>query len=358
MAWQGHRAHTDRTRMPLPASRERGGDWTSALAQPIVASAMPWLVLRWLGGVLILSIRLARRLVADRSLRVSASRRFLTGARHSSPRSRRGMRVARPVAIVCSIRISVPVVLGHLKPVIVLPAAVLSGLSPAQLEAILAHELAHVRRHDYLVNLAQTRDRDAALLPSGRLVGVPAGARGTRALLRRSRGHRLRQPRRLRPRAARARGAQGSTRHARARSHGRFPARARRAACLRRRSIAQRRPRLAASVIALIRRCRRERSRRVVHRRVGRRGVERAAGRQPRPEARGTPRRQASGPATPVTWHRKRPAPLASRWTWAERAARSAGRRAYWIGYTVSPVKTLPPFIYMRSLEPGLQRAA
>ena len=42
------------------------------------------------------------------------------------------------------------------KPVIVLPAAVLSGLSPRQLEAILAHELAHVRRHDYLVNLAQT----------------------------------------------------------------------------------------------------------------------------------------------------------------------------------------------------------
>ena len=59
------------------------------------------------------------------------------------------------MAIVSSIRISVPVVLGHVKPVIVLPAAALSGLSPAQLDAILAHELAHVRRHDYLVNLAQ-----------------------------------------------------------------------------------------------------------------------------------------------------------------------------------------------------------
>ena len=47
-------------------------------------------------------------------------------------------------------------IVGHVKPVIVLPAAVLSGLSVSQLEAILAHELAHVRRHDYLVNLAQT----------------------------------------------------------------------------------------------------------------------------------------------------------------------------------------------------------
>ena len=38
---------------------------------------------------------------------------------------------------------------------VLLPAAALSGLSPEQLEAILAHELAHVRRADYLVNVAQ-----------------------------------------------------------------------------------------------------------------------------------------------------------------------------------------------------------
>ena len=37
-----------------------------------------------------------------------------------------------------------------------LPASALAGLSPQQLEAILAHELAHIRRHDYLVNLLQT----------------------------------------------------------------------------------------------------------------------------------------------------------------------------------------------------------
>jgi hypothetical protein len=40
--------------------------------------------------------------------------------------------------------------------VILLPASALTGLSPAQLDAILAHELAHVRRHDYAVNLLQT----------------------------------------------------------------------------------------------------------------------------------------------------------------------------------------------------------
>lgn len=52
--------------------------------------------------------------------------------------------------------IQVPMVVGYLKPVVLLPAAALNGLSTSQLEAILLHELAHIRRHDYLVNLAQT----------------------------------------------------------------------------------------------------------------------------------------------------------------------------------------------------------
>ena len=46
--------------------------------------------------------------------------------------------------------------IGWLKPVILIPTSALAGLSPLQLEAILAHELAHIRRHDYLVNLLQT----------------------------------------------------------------------------------------------------------------------------------------------------------------------------------------------------------
>src|SRR6185369_12620027 len=44
---------------------------------------------------------------------------------------------------------------GWMRPAILLPASTLSGLSVAQIEAILAHELAHIRRHDYIVNLLQ-----------------------------------------------------------------------------------------------------------------------------------------------------------------------------------------------------------
>src|SRR5581483_9185864 len=48
-----------------------------------------------------------------------------------------------------------PSVVGWLRPVILLPAAAIAGLSSDQLEAVLAHELAHIRRHDYLVNWLQ-----------------------------------------------------------------------------------------------------------------------------------------------------------------------------------------------------------
>ena len=46
-------------------------------------------------------------------------------------------------------------VLGHLKPVILFPAAALTTLAPEEIEAILLHELAHIRRKDYLVNILQ-----------------------------------------------------------------------------------------------------------------------------------------------------------------------------------------------------------
>ncbi|GAA3986666.1 M56 family metallopeptidase [Mucilaginibacter dorajii] len=50
----------------------------------------------------------------------------------------------------------VPMVIGHLKPLILIPAGLLTALPPAEIEAILVHELAHIRRRDYLVNLLQS----------------------------------------------------------------------------------------------------------------------------------------------------------------------------------------------------------
>jgi hypothetical protein len=63
--------------------------------------------------------------------------------------------VSRPVKLLESTLAEVPLVIGWLRPVVLLPASLITGLTREQIEALLAHELAHVRRHDYLVNLFQ-----------------------------------------------------------------------------------------------------------------------------------------------------------------------------------------------------------
>jgi GWxTD domain-containing protein len=71
-------------------------------------------------------------------------------------RIRVGMKVASPVALLESALTRVPLVIGHLRPAILMPVGLLAGLPAEQLEMILMHEMAHVRRRDYLVNMLQT----------------------------------------------------------------------------------------------------------------------------------------------------------------------------------------------------------
>jgi hypothetical protein len=62
----------------------------------------------------------------------------------------------RTVQVLQSTLARVPVVIGYLRPVILLPVSLVTSIPAAQLDAILAHELAHVRRHDFVFNLLQT----------------------------------------------------------------------------------------------------------------------------------------------------------------------------------------------------------
>ncbi len=65
------------------------------------------------------------------------------------------LRIARPVRLLESALAEVPAVIGWLKPVVLLPARACTGLSAEQIEAILAHELAHIKRCDYVINCFQ-----------------------------------------------------------------------------------------------------------------------------------------------------------------------------------------------------------
>ncbi len=68
----------------------------------------------------------------------------------------RRLGLRRAVPVLRSTLAQVPVVIGYLRPVVLVPVSLMTSIPTRQLEAILAHELAHVRRHDFVVNLLQT----------------------------------------------------------------------------------------------------------------------------------------------------------------------------------------------------------
>jgi uncharacterized protein (TIGR03435 family) len=114
------------------------------------------LVTLWLLGVMLLLTRLATGCWRVRRLhhvaRLEAPSRWQALAEELAGR----LGLSRRFLVVDSARISTPTVIGWLRPVVLLPIAALAGLTPRQVEAILAHELAHIRRHDFLINLLQT----------------------------------------------------------------------------------------------------------------------------------------------------------------------------------------------------------
>ena len=121
-----------------------------------VAAVQPWLVPLWLAGVLALSARFVGAWVGVQRLRVRGTSPAPARLRARLEELGARLGVSRLPRLVQSAVVDSPMTLGWVRPVILLPVSAVSGLSPAQLEIVLAHELAHVRRHDYLANLLQT----------------------------------------------------------------------------------------------------------------------------------------------------------------------------------------------------------
>jgi beta-lactamase regulating signal transducer with metallopeptidase domain len=121
-----------------------------------IAEGLPWFVIVWLAGVFGLSVRLAIGWSAVHRLRRGPSQpaNALWQSMLSQLCGKLGIRWS--VKLLESALVDVPTMIGWPRPVVLWPPALLSGLSVEQFEALLAHELAHVRRHDYLVNLVQT----------------------------------------------------------------------------------------------------------------------------------------------------------------------------------------------------------
>ncbi|HEV2864041.1 MAG TPA: M56 family metallopeptidase [Pyrinomonadaceae bacterium] len=144
---------------PAPrAAEERAADSPVSLrewAGERFAPLAPWLAVAWALGVLGAGLRFVGGWLLVLRLRRGA-RPLAQEYQHSLARLSSRLGVRRAVRICQSALVEVPTAVGHLRPLIIIPASALLGLPPRQLEAVIAHELAHIRRHDYLVNLLQT----------------------------------------------------------------------------------------------------------------------------------------------------------------------------------------------------------
>jgi beta-lactamase regulating signal transducer with metallopeptidase domain len=136
----------------LPADGVRAAlAWT----REAVDRHLAWLVAAWLAGVAALSLRLGATWLYVRRLTRVGVGAPPRAVRDAVARLADALGIRRPVAALASTRVHVPAVVGWIRPVVLLPVSALTGLTPLQLELLVLHELAHVRRHDYLVNLLQ-----------------------------------------------------------------------------------------------------------------------------------------------------------------------------------------------------------
>jgi uncharacterized protein (TIGR03435 family) len=117
---------------------------------------LPWVVVLWFFGAAAFWVRLVGGWVV-------ASRMQSILVRRAPPEwqeilGKLGLRIglSRPVRLLVSAIVQVPMAVGWLRPVVLVPVGALGGLPTEHLEALLLHELAHIRRHDYLVNILQS----------------------------------------------------------------------------------------------------------------------------------------------------------------------------------------------------------
>ena len=138
----------------VAVTRPAGTDVPSDLIVTPAAAApwIDWLVLLWLSGVAALSLRALGGWVLVETLRRRDTAMLPAELAERCRALQQQLQVMRTVRFLQSLRVSMPVVVGWFRPVILHPVSTLVGLAPQQLDALILHELAHIRRHDAVIN--------------------------------------------------------------------------------------------------------------------------------------------------------------------------------------------------------------
>ncbi|HEX6546841.1 MAG TPA: M56 family metallopeptidase [Bryobacteraceae bacterium] len=131
------------------------GNTTPISATLLWSNWLTWLVVTWFGGVLVFSTRALGgwMLLARLRRKENSPLAYSIVQRCSLLEQRVGVR--RSIRYLQSKLLDAPAVIGWFRPAVLIPAAAVVGLSPEQLEAVIAHELAHIKRLDCFVNLFQ-----------------------------------------------------------------------------------------------------------------------------------------------------------------------------------------------------------
>ncbi|MCH7413421.1 M56 family metallopeptidase [Belliella sp. R4-6] len=121
-----------------------------------IEKRIPFLVNLWFIGVILFMIKFAGSLTELRNLGQKPKKGIPERWQVALTEFSKKLKIKHSVKIFQSNHIDTPLTFGVLKPVILIPAGLVFQLSPMQMEAIIAHELAHIKRHDYLINLMQS----------------------------------------------------------------------------------------------------------------------------------------------------------------------------------------------------------
>jgi beta-lactamase regulating signal transducer with metallopeptidase domain len=122
---------------------------------PVSTDYLPLLVEAWLIGVLLLSLRPAAGFFALRRIRRQHAKAVSARLSERCLALQDRLGITRVIRFCECVTLEAPAVIGWLCPVVYLPLSAITGLSAAQLDAVIAHELAHIKRFDAFVNLFQ-----------------------------------------------------------------------------------------------------------------------------------------------------------------------------------------------------------
>ncbi len=117
---------------------------------------LPLIVSVWLIGFAFFLLRMLGGIAYVQHLKYNQVRQLPTSWEDLLQQLATKMGLQKPIALLESAIVKSPMLIGYLKPVILMPIGAVNALSPAQVEAVLAHELAHVLRNDYLWNILQS----------------------------------------------------------------------------------------------------------------------------------------------------------------------------------------------------------